>query len=824
MSTKTSIKRIAAVAAVALTLGGFSAVSASATVGGVTALSAGTSYPARVGVLSGTTTIAVTVPATNTGLALSAQIVSAPTTSKAAVLQFAAGATLPGTGTTNYTDSATVTGTYLTTLDTTGVAYATFDADATTGGTTTNVKLSLNADVAGTYQILVTSGGSATTGYSTGLVSTVYSITTAGTPTSLSTASVGSVVDSATNGAKVTLTMKDANGAATILGPNESINITHTGTTTALSSAAGSATAITSFGTTADSSGKYVVYVRDGGTIADGTDVITFTGTGVLSSSVTTNKTVSTAAATAAVGVLTLTSAVGYAGTGPYTTSAASAHTFTFTPTTTPTVDTVYPVDVVVTNGDSYATSVTVLASVTTGGKVTVAQALSTAYPTIVVTSGSAITINKATATATTIAIQGAASVVSATGAKNTFTALVSDQFGVKMPYQAVTIAVTGRNTVATTSIGVTDANGLVSYSLTDAGTTGTSDAIVFTDPAAHAVTAKITYGTFTVSTVTVTGGSTVADAANGATNKTAISTADNGPEASAVAIKAVVKDASGNLLAGVPVTFTVDKGLTKKTAAVDYATVYTGSDGSATTYAFNWVVGKQTITATAGGVSKSDYITWAATDSTSARVLSSSVSGSVITYTVKDRFGNGVKGVTVNLTRTGSGLFGNGSSTQDVITGTDGTVDATFAGTGAAVGTLASTYAQAYAPAGQYDFTAGDTYTAAVAGTTSGTGASLAPAGVYTVSNTTGAVTSTESAANAATDAANEATDAANAATDAALAAADAADAATAAAQDASDAVASLASKVEAMVASLKAQITSLTNLVIKIQKKVKA
>jgi hypothetical protein len=79
-------------------------------------------------------------------------------------------------------------------------------------------------------------------------------------------------------------------------------------------------------------------------------------------------------------------------------------------------------------------------------------------------------------------------------------------------------------------------------------------------------------------------------------------------------------------------------------------------------------------------------------------------------------------------------------------------------------------------------------------------------------------------SSVDAATDAANEATDAANAATDAALAAADAADAATAAAQDASDAVAALSATVAKLVASLKAQITSLTNLVIKIQKKVKA
>ena len=99
--------------------------------------------------------------------------------------------------------------------------------------------------------------------------------------------------------------------------------------------------------------------------------------------------------------------------------------------------------------------------------------------------------------------------------------------------------------------------------------------------------------------------------------------------------------------------------------------------------------------------------------------------------------------------------------------------------------------------------------------------GTSLAIAGQVAV---TASAEVNNPSADAATDAANEATDAANAATDAALAAADAADAATAAAQDASDAVAALSATVAKLVASLKAQITSLTNLVIKIQKKVKA
>ena len=79
-------------------------------------------------------------------------------------------------------------------------------------------------------------------------------------------------------------------------------------------------------------------------------------------------------------------------------------------------------------------------------------------------------------------------------------------------------------------------------------------------------------------------------------------------------------------------------------------------------------------------------------------------------------------------------------------------------------------------------------------------------------------------SAAQDAQDAANEATDAANAATDAANAAAEAADAATAAAQEAQAAVTELANQVSALIAGVKKQIIALTNLIIKIQKKMKA
>jgi hypothetical protein len=107
---------------------------------------------------------------------------------------------------------------------------------------------------------------------------------------------------------------------------------------------------------------------------------------------------------------------------------------------------------------------------------------------------------------------------------------------------------------------------------------------------------------------------------------------------------------------------------------------------------------------------------------------------------------------------------------------------------------------------------------------------AELAISVTATVSQTAAEIANADAIA-AAADAAAEATDAANAATDAANAAAEAADAATAAAQDAADAVSTLGTQVAELIDGLKAQIaaqkaaiTALTNLVIKIQKKLKA
>jgi trimeric autotransporter adhesin len=148
----------------------------------------------------------------------------------------------------------------------------------------------------------------------------------------------------------------------------------------------------------------------------------------------------------------------------------------------------------------------------------------------------------------------------------------------------------------------------------------------------------------------------------------------------------------------------------------------------------------------------------------------------------------------------------------------TTGNAGYIWAGGSASAGTAKASF---YAPFSSGSFL--------VKGTTSGSSADLSTdlkAGGYgtSISATVEIVNPATAQAQAATDAASEATDAANAATDAANAAAEAADAATAAAQDAADAVAALSAQVATLISDLKAQLTSLTNLVIKIQKKVKA
>jgi hypothetical protein len=422
-------------------------------------------------------------------------------------------------------------------------------------------------------------------------------------------------------------------------------------------------------------------------------------------------------------------------------------------------------------------------------------------------------------------------SVRAAAASANTFKAYVLDQYGNALAGRSVTAQVTsGRNqqTIATSLL--SDSSGSVSFKVTDAyvGTLLNSDTLKFISNAKEGVV-TINYAAYNpASKVDITGGAS-ADVAPAVT-LSQISTAVAGASTSTARVKmtATVTDANGATLpAGIPVKWAIS-GLTGTSAILvdattgyDWSTSMTDSNGQAITYVYAWANGTVSVTATAGTVTSATAgkINFINADS-DARVVSATANANgVITAKVVDRYGNGVKGVSITATRTaGTGYFGgNAASSTSGTTNADGTVDFIVVG-GQATVTIATTTLNF----GQTSSASG--FVGATAVTATGIGASLAPAGVQSVSIAVTGNTEAVDAATAAVDAAAEATDAANAATDAANAAAEAADAATAAAQDAADAVAALATSVSEMVDALKKQITSLTNLVIKIQKKVRA
>jgi hypothetical protein len=435
-------------------------------------------------------------------------------------------------------------------------------------------------------------------------------------------------------------------------------------------------------------------------------------------------------------------------------------------------------------------------------------------------------------------------------GGTITYTVTAKDQFARALPNAIVTMTTNGRNSNQTVIAkqASTDASGIATFTITDAPlatTTSLLDTWTFTVRGADNTTKSPTTAPTinwsatgpVVGTVTILGGNnaTTTGVADDAPTYKDIAAGTSGATGSLHTAVATVKDASGSPIVGVPVTFTVSG----TTAAVTSTTqtVYTGATGTASANVYAWVAGSYTVTATSGGVAATAVYQFRQSAAGEERAISATVSGNIVTAKVVDRFGNGVPLVTVYATKTGVGYFGSGnlktSNTTDangevsfLVAGGDADVTVATYDIGTAVAPLGSGQTCARAGASTCALLAADEtlFTASVAGTTlvaeKGVGASFSAAGVSSAKVTVAG----DNSAQAAADAAAEATDAANAATDAANAAAEAADAATAAAQDAADAVAALSTQVSEMVDALKKQITALTNLVIKIQKKVKA
>jgi hypothetical protein len=857
MSTKTTFKRAALVAVASLGFGLLSTVSANAADAATTEITVGaittTNPSGRTGVAY-TATSAITIAATATSAetaTLVAAVVSAPAGSTASA------PTLVNTAGTGATVTSNVIS--ITAGNTAAAAVST---------------MSFTPDVAGSYTLIIfndNDGNGMLTAGEASATRTISVVSGADAVTAKLTRYNTTAATGATgNGALVRVELTNSAGAAASLGSFESLTATvSTGVVykvndnTSNANAASATLVRGSF----NSSGRAYLNLTASAAASQVLTVVGTNGAALAAISLSATTTFKVAA-----GELATSAVIAKASTQTTGVKAGTAHvkdttsgTMTVDPlkstsvafsTTTTAVDVVVPYTIIQgTTGDLFGSTTQYAfdsyVTATTAGAVAISApefkplAAGNSYVIIVGATGVAAgssNNNKITVTATAAAPSASGDVTRdqastlrvAPGAPVTVSAVWKDGFGIAAPNQAVAVSVSGRNAQVVTQNSVTDASGRVSFTYTDAplaGVTATADTITFEGPSSADVTFTINFAAVVVGGVKINTPDTTAGVNNTVkATPSPINAGSSGPSATLVAISADVTDANGAVYAGIPVTFTVaGTGVAILSTKV---TAYTDSTGNAASSIYAWTTGTYTITATAGDKTSTGLISFASSTADNARIVTATVADNVVTGKVVDRFGNPVSGVTLYATTTSPANIGGVFVSSTQATGSAGTTSWVVTGNGLVTVSAVNPSSPAGTTFGQTcalaTFTACGSTAVALKAATVGTattaetnvGSTFAPAGVASATVSVDAVTAAQDAA----DAAAEAIDAANAATDAANAAAEAADAATAAAQDAADAVAALSTSVSAMITALKKQITSLTNLVIKIQKKVKA
>jgi hypothetical protein len=838
MSTKTTIKRIALVAVSALGFGMLSVVPSSAA--GVSAdidsISVSGISP-RIGETASITAVIVDNAAAlvdgTDDVVLGAKFLAdgGKPVASSSTLGIAVGGTSASAG----SDSATIQ------LDS---AQDVRFSGCSTAVLCSNVSLrnavTFTPDVAGTYKVQVWVDSTADGAFNAGEKSATISLTTAGKPSTvvvekLSPGNPAITSTNVTKGALYRVSVKDAAGNQTRLTADEALSLTSSISTTTFVGAASGASAITSLGNT-DIQGDGYYYFRAVSTAtADSSPVITVTATGgeiasgTSASISTTFKLIDEAATLSTISDGTATNTYGLASTLADDAFDVARLSSVSLIAVGDTAAEVFGAQITDTKGDLSGYYGAVYSTTATSAATTYKTTFSFGGATLAgghtwsadILEDSTVQTLSATAkkrdfTTTTVTPD---SVRAAKAGKLTFTGTSVDQFGEAIAGASVTWSVSGSNTVASTAT-VSDANGYTTFSYTPA-VSGT-DTVAASN--ATSVTVTVVDSLAIGSVLLTTPHTDSLGVTETVKTYTDIDASAAGAQNTVAAVVATVKDANAVALAGVPVTFKVSG--TGAAVLSTTQTVYTNTLGKATADVYGWVAGTYTVTATAGDKSDDAPVNFAQRTDTEARTISATASGSLVTATVKDRYGNGVYNVRVYATRTGAGNFA-GTSKTDGYTDENGQVEFVVSGGSAEVTVKVGSsidYGQTDALKGLVSsVTATDVFDPSVAGTAleaeEGVGASFDAAGVNSATVSVDATGTSD-----AIDAANEATDAANAATDAANAAAEAADAATAAAQDAQAAVAALATQVASLIAGIKAQITTLTNLVIKIQKKVKA
>jgi len=559
MSIKTTLKRIALVAVSAMGFGLVTAIApANADTVIPTAITVGT-IPggAQVGVVQ-TVPVSIAAPYTTGGsdtFSVMVKVTSAPTGSAfrtiatngtdgagGAGVSFSAGvyarsgetsnaavltASIPS-GSNNTFGSAQVVSDKMT------IGYAFTSAPRTTAGGTATVNVNVTPDVAGSYTVLVSTINSATAAAYTGAANTIgtsFTFTTGSSVSSMTLAAVtGGSGTSASVGQLVKLTLKDSTGAVASLKTGETVSITAGGTTDKLkkvSVSSGVYTANTTNSTTANTtlilSGSDfvngVAYFNYADTTASTGNVITATGSGLLSAAITstlnttvTSNTTGDAFAGSAITLGNPTGAtrpgsgkVGITAGTPSTdttSTASTSHSYTVTVDGL-TATSYFDVQVTDTAGDltgivgqvfNQVLTVTYDSTATAQtGTLTISGALATAgdaFTALIRSSGGygatasdGVTVTAADPTATsmrpflnTSTLGSTFTIFSPVGGSNTVWATLRDQFGAAMASKAGTWSVSGRNATATTTAFTTDASGRVSVTIADAGTSTTSN------------------------------------------------------------------------------------------------------------------------------------------------------------------------------------------------------------------------------------------------------------------------------------------------------------------------------------------------------------
>ncbi|HVV74970.1 MAG TPA: hypothetical protein VHC43_02965 [Mycobacteriales bacterium] len=293
-----------------------------------------------------------------------------------------------------------------------------------------------------------------------------------------------------------------------------------------------------------------------------------------------------------------------------------------------------------------------------------------------------------------------------------TVTAQVTDQFGAGVSgSEALNYSVVGRNngkggTVTTGPAGTAT----ISYTDTGVNAASTSDTISVIDtthPFNGSATVQYVNGSTAASVITIdTSGSGTSDATCTATGHTA---ATNVALGTTTTVCALVKNSTGEVLAGKPVTFTMSNGqVAKQGALTPTSTTSVTVAADAAGFAFADVTstksGAHTVTASADSATASSTVTYQTPTSDKARTIKIAPASTTITRgtsgkftaTVTDAFGNPVANVGLQFTQSGPGNIA-GSSSATLTTAADGTASvtvttaATDSGPGSVVATISA-------------------------------------------------------------------------------------------------------------------------------------